>query len=76
MSGELTARAEPVTPTAAAGVPTPGASADGRPAEGAGAVLAGKYKIGEGGMGSVWMAQQTAPVRRVVAVKVIKAGMD
>jgi serine/threonine protein kinase/WD40 repeat protein len=45
-----------------------------------GAVLAGKYKlveeIGEGGMGSVYMAQQTEPVRRAVTVKVIKAGMD
>ncbi len=45
-----------------------------------GAVLAGRYKllekIGEGGMGSVWVAQQAAPVRRVVAVKLIKAGMD
>jgi WD40 repeat protein/serine/threonine protein kinase len=45
-----------------------------------GAILAGKYKlveeIGEGGMGSVFMAQQTAPVKRAVAVKVIKAGMD
>ncbi len=40
----------------------------------------GPYKliepIGEGGMGSVWMAQQTDPVRRLVAVKLIKAGMD
>ena len=33
-------------------------------------------KIGEGGMGSVYMAQQTEPVKRVVAVKVIRAGMD
>jgi eukaryotic-like serine/threonine-protein kinase len=33
-------------------------------------------QIGEGGMGTVWMAQQTEPVRRVVAVKLIKAGMD
>jgi serine/threonine protein kinase/WD40 repeat protein len=44
------------------------------------AVLAGKYKlveeIGEGGMGSVFMAQQTEPVKRAVAVKVVKAGMD
>src|SRR5262245_13535616 len=32
--------------------------------------------IGEGGMGTVWMAQQTEPVRRLVAVKLIKAGMD
>ena len=45
-----------------------------------GTVIAGKYKllepIGEGGMGSVFMAQQTEPVKRLVAVKVIKAGMD
>src|SRR5262245_12244551 len=42
--------------------------------------MVGPYKfiepIGEGGMGSVWMAQQTEPVRRLVAVKLIKAGMD
>jgi serine/threonine protein kinase/Tfp pilus assembly protein PilF len=40
----------------------------------------GPYKliehIGDGGMGTVWMAQQTEPVRRLVAVKLIKAGMD
>jgi tetratricopeptide (TPR) repeat protein len=40
----------------------------------------GSYKllelIGEGGMGSVWMAQQTEPVKRLVALKLIKAGMD
>lgn len=45
-----------------------------------GSVLGGKYKlielIGDGGMGSVYMAQQTEPVKRLVAVKVIKAGMD
>jgi len=33
-------------------------------------------KIGEGGMGDVWLAEQTTPVRRQVALKVIKAGMD
>src|SRR5262249_1446969 len=33
-------------------------------------------KIGEGGMGEVWLAQQTAPVKRLVALKLIKAGMD
>ena len=32
--------------------------------------------LGEGGMGTVWLAEQTEPVRRHVAVKVIKAGMD
>jgi WD40 repeat protein/serine/threonine protein kinase len=40
----------------------------------------GPYKllqlIGEGGMGAVWMAEQQEPVRRMVALKVIKAGMD
>jgi eukaryotic-like serine/threonine-protein kinase len=39
----------------------------------------GPYKlieeIGEGGMGSVWMAQQTEPVKRLVALKLIQAGM-
>src|ERR1700730_2999112 len=40
----------------------------------------GPYKllqqIGEGGMGVVFMAEQTHPVQRKVALKVIKAGMD
>ena len=40
----------------------------------------GPYKllqvVGEGGMGVVYMAQQTAPVERRVALKVIKPGMD
>src|SRR3954469_25829585 len=33
-------------------------------------------KVGEGGMGEVWLAEQTRPVHRQVALKVIKAGMD
>jgi serine/threonine protein kinase len=40
----------------------------------------GPYKllqrIGEGGMGTVWMAEQQEPVRRLVALKVVKAGLD
>jgi non-specific serine/threonine protein kinase/serine/threonine-protein kinase len=32
-------------------------------------------KIGEGGMGQVWLAEQTAPVRRTVALKLIRAGL-
>src|SRR4051794_16920072 len=47
--------------------------------EGPGTVI-GPYKllqqIGEGGMGSVFMAEQTHPVQRKVALKVIKPGMD
>ncbi len=34
------------------------------------------HLVGEGGMGEVWLAEQTHPVRRQVALKVIKAGMD
>jgi non-specific serine/threonine protein kinase/serine/threonine-protein kinase len=32
-------------------------------------------KLGEGGMGQVWLAEQLAPVRRTVALKLIRAGM-
>jgi eukaryotic-like serine/threonine-protein kinase len=32
-------------------------------------------KLGEGGMGQVWLAEQNSPVRRQVALKLIKAGM-
>jgi len=32
-------------------------------------------KVGQGGMGQVWLAEQTSPVRRQVALKLIKAGM-
>src|SRR5262245_58861517 len=40
----------------------------------------GRYRlleqIGEGGMGTVWVAEQTEPVKRRVALKLIKPGMD
>ena len=43
-------------------------------------IVVGRYKLveplGEGGMGSVFMAQQSEPVRRLVAVKLIRPGMD
>jgi WD40 repeat protein len=43
-------------------------------------IIAGRYKllqrIGEGGMGEVWVAKQTEPVQRKVALKLIKPGMD
>jgi WD40 repeat protein/serine/threonine protein kinase/tetratricopeptide (TPR) repeat protein len=59
--------------------PAPAVTADESIRELAGFTI-GPYKlieqIGEGGMGTVWMAQQTDPVKRIVALKVIKAGMD
>ncbi len=61
--------------TATAPVRTAGRSAG----EQAGLVM-GAYtlveKIGEGGFGSVWLAEQSAPVRRRVALKILKLGMD
>jgi eukaryotic-like serine/threonine-protein kinase len=56
--------------------------ADSRPKESEGETprRIGPYRllqlIGEGGMGEVWLAEQMEPVRRRVAIKVIKAGMD
>ncbi len=48
--------------------------------EGIGTVIAGRYTlvevIGEGGMGSVYLASQTEPVKRQVALKLIKTGLD
>jgi serine/threonine protein kinase len=42
--------------------------------------IGGRYKIlqciGEGGFGTVYMAEQSVPVRRRVALKILKAGMD
>jgi serine/threonine protein kinase/tetratricopeptide (TPR) repeat protein len=69
-------------------VPGPAETAGDAPSEATGlaaepaasAVIAGRYKllerIGEGGMGEVHLAQQTEPIRRLVAVKLIKPGMD
>ena len=43
-------------------------------------IIADRYKIrqeiGEGGMGTVYLAEQLRPVRRQVALKLIKPGMD
>ena len=51
-----------------------------RPEAEPGLIIAGRYalqeKIGEGGMGEVWVAKQSEPVKRRVALKLIKAGMD
>src|ERR1700722_8490098 len=52
---------------------------EGPRAEGPGSRI-GSYKLlqklGEGGMGVVYMAEQEHPVRRRVALKIIKPGMD
>lgn len=48
--------------------------------EKSGTIIAGRYKllerIGEGGMGEVWVADQLEPIKRRIAVKLIKPGMD
>jgi serine/threonine protein kinase len=53
---------------------------DSRPLGAAGEVIGGRYhlidEVGTGGMGSVWRAEQRTPVKRYVAVKLVKAGMD
>jgi serine/threonine protein kinase/WD40 repeat protein len=65
-----------VSPEVAAGKGPSGV----RPLARAGTVVAGRYKllkrIGEGGMGTVWLAEQTRPVHRKVALKIIKPSME
>jgi serine/threonine protein kinase/cytochrome c-type biogenesis protein CcmH/NrfG len=60
--------------------PVGGAATTDQPASEPPGTVIGPYKlieeIGEGGMGTVWMAQQTEPVKRLVALKLIKPGMD
>ena len=75
--------------TEATGVNTPSPDAEPSPiaitAESRGdpaldALISGRYrlqqKVGEGGMGEVWVARQSEPVKRDVALKLIKPGMD
>jgi serine/threonine protein kinase/tetratricopeptide (TPR) repeat protein len=72
-------RPDPVAEASASVDPPPGREAAQPVAEGPGSRI-GPYKLlqqlGEGGMGIAYMAEQEQPVRRRVALKVIKAGMD
>jgi serine/threonine protein kinase/tetratricopeptide (TPR) repeat protein len=58
----------------------PGITVDQQPSMDRPGTVIGPFKllqqIGEGGMGTVFMAEQTEPVRRMVALKIIKPGMD
>jgi serine/threonine protein kinase/tetratricopeptide (TPR) repeat protein len=67
-------------PAGEGAAPGPAATAEELPALEQPGTVIGPYRlmeqIGEGGMGTVWMAEQTEPIRRRVAVKVVKEGMD
>ena len=75
-------RDDTVDLTTQPGAPRPGLTTTAEYQAGleAGVVISDRYtlveKIGEGGMGEVWVARQTEPVKRKVALKLIKAGMD
>ena len=64
----------------AGGLPAPDESAAGQPGEEPVGTRIGRYKllekIGEGGCGVVYLAEQEEPVRRRVALKIIKLGME
>src|SRR5262249_35383448 len=61
-------------------LPDAPAATRGDPGPAPGTVIAGRYtllqEIGEGGFGVVYLAEQTRPVCRKVALKVLKPGMD
>ena len=76
-SGQTTGEHPPGgTRTAAEDTP-PGGPPDGSSLD---QVIAGRYRLngvlGEGGMGTVYRAEQTQPVRRPVALKLIRVGLD
>lgn len=75
LAGSAAAPEAEVQPSAPGGAADAEARVGERPATGL-----SRYKlldiIGEGGFGTVWMAEQHEPVRRKVALKIIKLGMD
>ena len=83
--GETSAPKEQPAVTGAAPAAVPGKTGNFRLASPSpdaliGSIIAGRYQlrqeIGEGGLGSVYLAEQTQPVKRHVAVKLIKPRMD
>jgi WD40 repeat protein/serine/threonine protein kinase len=73
----------PMPPNSTGGepvVPAPGVSTGPFSPDEAPGTMIGPYKLlqlmGKGGMGAVWMADQTAPVQRRVAVKIIKSDLS
>jgi serine/threonine protein kinase len=80
-SGFLESPPAGLAPTVDSGAPNAGATHSHvpTPAEALGSDI-GPYKLlqklGEGGMGTVYLAEQAEPVARRVALKIIKAGMD
>jgi eukaryotic-like serine/threonine-protein kinase len=69
---------DPASPIAVA-LSEPARTSDLSSAVAPGTTIGARYRllevIGEGGMGTVWMAEQREPMRRMVALKLIKPGM-
>ena len=82
----MTLDESPTEPGAGSQRPKPESSESATPTRSLGSggsasgVVIGPYRllelIGQGGMGEVWLAEQTHPLRRRVALKLIKVGMD
>ena len=77
---ELRAAVEAMLRERTSSAPTLAAQSDAAPIREQPGSMIGPYRlqqlIGEGGFGSVFMAEQEKPVRRRVALKIIKLGMD
>ena len=78
-AGETGRPTDELTPQSEPAMSQPSITDEYRSTAGPDVLIAGRYalqqKIGEGGMGEVWVAKQTEPVKRKVALKLIKTGM-